>query len=292
MKKVLITGGSGLLGTSLIEQYKQNNQVYSTYLHIQPKHTPSIRLDLLDTDLIIKTIEKISPDLIIHTAAAKDISWCQNNWKAAHVINVEGTRHIVRAAESIGARLIYISTDAVFDGVRGSYNESDEVTPVNVYGKTKYDGENECLHYKKSLVLRSSFYGFSIYREKESFIPNSVRKLSEGETVCAATDRVSNPLEISLLSSIIYELEKKNLEGIFHIGCINNMSNFEVGKKIAEVFGYDSSLIRETKFSEIINELSLTYPLNTSLDTKKVSNHVYLPSMTESLETLKLNFKN
>lgn len=292
LKRVLVIGGSGLLGTSLINQYKHDYQVFSTHLHNQPKDVTSIRLNLLDVDSITKTVEKVSPDLIIHTAAAKDISWCQNNEKDAHAINVEGTRHVVRAAKSIDARLVYISTDAVFDGVRGFYNEGDKVSPVNIYGKTKHEGENECILYKKSLVLRSAFFGFSIYREKESFIPNSVRKLSKDEIVYAAKDRLSNPLEVSLLSNIIRELEEKGLSGLFHVGCAEYMNNFDVGKKIAEIFGFEPSLVRETRLSDIKERAIFDYPLNTSLDTKKVRSYVCLPNMSESLEVLKLRFKN
>jgi len=289
LKKVLITGGSGLLGTALIEQYKNNSNLYATFLRHQPRDAIAIHLDLLNVKSISEFIKKISPDLIVHTAAAKDITWCQHNGKIAHAINVIGTRHLVKAAQSNDAKLIYISTDAVFDGVKGLYSESDEAIPVNTYGRTKLDGEIECLRYEKSLVIRSSFYGFSNYREKESFIPASVRRLAKGETVYAAIDRVSNPLEVSLLSKIICEIGD-DVNGLLHLGCMDSMNNFEIGREIAKVFGYDTSLIKEIKFADVKNESDLDYPLNTSLNTDKASKFVSIPSILKSLTTLKSKF--
>lgn len=288
---MLITGGSGLLGTALIEQYKNDSKLYATFLHHQPRDAIAIHLDLLNVESIAKIIKEISPDLIIHTAAVKDITWCQHNEKISYAINVIGTSHLVRAAQSVDAKLIYISTDAVFDGIKGVYSELDKPYPVNTYSKTKLDGEVECLHYKRSLVIRSSFYGFSNYREKESFIPNSVRKLDKDENVHAAVDRVSNPLEVSLLSKIICEIGD-DVNGVLHLGCKDFMNNFEIGKEIAKVFGYNTSLIKETRFAGVKNEAAnLDYPLNTSLNTDKASKFVSIPSILESLTTLKNKFQ-
>lgn len=290
LKRVLITGGSGLLGAALIEQYKNDNRVYATFLHNKPKDSVAIHLDLLNIESIAKIIKEISPDLIIHTAAAKDITWCQHNEKIAHAINVIGTRYLVKAARSNNAKIIYISTDAVFDGIKGFYTESDQAIPVNTYGKTKLDGEIECLQYEESLIIRSSFYGFSNYRDKESFIPVSVRRLAKGETVYAASDRVSNPLEVTLLSKIICEIGD-NINGLLHLGCRDHMNNFEIGKEIATVFGYNTSLIKETKFADVKNESDLGYPLNTSLNIDKASKFVSIPDVSESLTTLKNRFQ-
>ncbi|HQE71200.1 MAG TPA: sugar nucleotide-binding protein, partial [Methanothrix soehngenii] len=115
--RIFITGGSGLAGSKLAEMaLARGEQVYSGYAHNQPPYGKEVKFDLLDANGIRDTIERMRPDVIVHSAALTDVDRCERKKDLAYRINVEGTRTIAEAARKAGSYLVYISTDYVFDG--------------------------------------------------------------------------------------------------------------------------------------------------------------------------------
>src|SRR3989344_1943628 len=146
MMKVLVTGGSGLLGSAVSAYFRDYYDVIST------------------NDFI----KKQKPDAIVHTAAIVSVDACEKNPKAAYNLHVEGARNIVQATKDSKCKIIYISTDYIFDGKKGRYKETDEAMPINYYGKTKLEGES-LVDLNKDAVIRTSIFGWNAVAEKKSF---------------------------------------------------------------------------------------------------------------------------
>ena len=161
MDKILITGVSGFLGLNLALRLRSSFHVYGTYLdhQIQIPSVETIAFDLANLTQIERLCDAIEPKVIVHTAAISDPDYCELNHNAALAINTFATRELAKAASHRGARLIYTSTDLVFDGTKGNYTEADSPAPQSYYGKTKYLGEleisNICSNY---VILRLSTF--------------------------------------------------------------------------------------------------------------------------------------
>lgn len=141
-KKVLITGGSGNLGQAIQK--------------LMPCIAPDQHeLDITDLASCKRAIKKYKPDIIIHCAAWTDVAGAEKNKDACWAINVTGTQNLVRAAD--GRRVVYISTDYVFDGEQGNYTEEDTPSPQNFYALTKLAGELIMRQYEQTLIIRTAF---------------------------------------------------------------------------------------------------------------------------------------
>jgi dTDP-4-dehydrorhamnose reductase len=291
MKNVFITGGSGLLGKSLIHFSPQNYSICATFMNHPISDVTSIKIDLKNSKVIKEKIKAFKPDLIIHTAAATNLEWCELHPKEAYSINVEATKVIVNTAKSLGSKFVYISTDSVFDGKRGWYTEEDIPHPINVYSKTKLYGEKESLLYNDSLIIRTTFFGCHSSGKKETFLLKLLKNLNQKKMVEAPIDKISNPLIVSRLSCAIYQLVEKNVTGIFNVASLDPMSSYEFAVSVADIFDLDKNLIKKIKFQELMVKKSLVQrPLNTSLDPTKTSKLIVLPSIKESIIELRKTF--
>ena len=147
MDRVLITGASGFVGENLAHRFAGETQLVLAY----GKQKPRARADkAFSVDLSVrgdfsKALGDSSVDVVVHTAAMVSPDLCERNPSEAHAVNVEGTREIALWAEERGAKMIYFSTDLVFDGEKGWYDEEDAPAPLNVYGRTKLQGEDQVL---------------------------------------------------------------------------------------------------------------------------------------------------
>ena len=291
MKNILITGGSGLLGKSLIHFSPQNYSICATFKNHPISDVGSIKIDLKNSESIKEKIKAFKPDLIIHTAAATDLEWCELNPKEAYSINVEATKVIVNTAKTLGSTFVYISTDSVFDGKKGWYTEEDPVNPINVYSKTKLDGEKESLSYKNSLIIRTTFFGCYSSGKKETFLMKVLKNLNQEKTVEAPIDKINNPLIASKLAYAIYQLLEKNVSGVFNVAALDSMSGYEFAVNVADVFDLNKDLIKKIRFQELMAKKSLAQrPLNTSLNPTKASKLIIIPTIKESIVELKKTF--
>jgi len=162
--KVLVTGGSGLLGGKLRDILLENNyDVYTTYYPAYPTDTEKqYLLDITQKNDVDSVIKKITPDVIVHTAALTNVDECEIHKDLADNINIQGTKNIAEVVKTIGSKLIYVSTDYVFDGKKGLYTEEDHVHPINHYGVTKLKGEDvvrsivdDCVIVRTSVIYGS-----------------------------------------------------------------------------------------------------------------------------------------
>lgn len=270
--KVLVTGASGLLGRSLVKELlSKNHKVIALYnnniIPIKHDNLVKIKLDITDRVLIEDLILKTRPEVIVHAAAYTDVDGCEQHKDWAWKVNVEATRSIIHAARVTRSYLIYVSTDYVFDGLKGLYREDDIPNPINYYGLTKLVSEelvkNSDLLY---VVVRPSvIYGFG--GNKKSFAEYIIEKLSRREKVYAVVDQYVSPTYNVLLAKTIAEIAEAKPMGILHVAG-ERMSRYEFALRIAETLDLPVELIEKTSIKEFKHWIARR-PRDSSLDTSK-----------------------
>lgn len=281
--KILISGASGLLGSKIAElAEEEGNQVFSGYFSQEPIFGQPIRLDLKNKQSISETITDIKPDTIIHSAALTNVDECEKNKKLAEEINVVGTKSIAEAAKKNNAYLSYISTDYVFDGLKGMYKEEDKTNPVNFYGQSKLHGEKAVEEINEEfLIARTSvIYGTRPASGKINFALWLVESLEKNQEIKVLTDQFISPTLNTNLAKMVLEASERRLSGIYHIAGASRVSRFEFAIELAETFNLNKSLIKESSVSDM--DWVAKRPKDSSLDVSKTNNVLKTKSMNLS----------
>ena len=268
--KYLVTGSSGLIGNQIILDLEQSGQtVYSCYNNIKPLYGIPTKLNLLNLENISTTFKTIQPDVIIHSAALTDVEKCEMEPKLANSINTKATEIIAKETEHLDSYLIYLSTDYVFDGKKGLYNEIDFPNPLNHYGKTKLTGEKtvETNTSKWSIIRTSTPFGTNSI--KKTFPVWLIENLQKNKKVNILEDQFTSPTYVPNLSQMILEIIAHNLEGLFHVSGSTRISRFEFAKIIAEKLNLDLSLLNPVKID--VMPWKAKRPVDSSLDISKIN---------------------
>lgn len=287
-KKVLITGGGGLLGSNIAKMAVENYDVYATYNKnkVSFKGVRFIKLDLAEKNYFSE-IKELNPHFIIHCAALTNVDYCENNQAEAYRNNVLASSNIAEIARQLNAYLIHISTDSVFDGYEGNYTENDRVNPINVYGKTKLEAENEIARIQPhSCIIRTSIYGWN-KRNKKSLAEWMLNELIQKKEVPAFKDIYFSPILVNDLASLIFRLIEKKYEGVLHVSGGQSCSKQEFAYKIAEVFNCDCGYIRSISVQDSV--LKAQRGRDISLDVSKAERllGVKFPDVIEGLQKMK-----
>ena len=156
----IVTGASGLLGNKIVKKAMQYFKVIPLH-NTKPLHAHSLKLDITNTSEVSSLFNKFKPYAVIHTASETNVDKCETEKAHAWKVNVEGTQNIASTSNNVGAKLVYIFTDYVFDGEKGNYTEQDKPNPINYYGITKLEGERVIENCKNYTILRTSvLYGW------------------------------------------------------------------------------------------------------------------------------------
>ena len=252
--KLLVTGASGLLGTRVCELAMQENyEVISVHSQHSPQFGTPLRLDLVDRTATGEAFEKTKPDVVVHAAALSDVDKCERERELAWKINVEGTSTIARLCHKYDCFLVYVSTDYVFDGDRGSYRETDPTNPINHYGVTKLRGEDRV---KQSdtvhcITRTSVIYGSNPAAGKTNFGLWVIEKLKKKEEVKTVTDQWNSPTLNTNLASMILEIVDKRHTGTIHLAGATRLSRHEFAKEIARKFNLDQIFLKPVSCKEM-----------------------------------------
>lgn len=232
MQKILITGASGFLGTKLYTQLLPKYDVVGSYSsHPREK---LIHLDVSDRESVLKIMEDLHPEIIIHTAGAPDPDYCEEHPVETEKVHFVGAKNIVEASKKVGAKLIYISTTYVFGGDTAPYSETDPTSPVNLYGAAKARAENEVQILDNSAILRFDFlYG---YNEPNS--PNGlVGKILSGRRIEANSKQQRKPLLVDDVARTAERIIETNGSGIYHLAGPDNITKYELCKRLEQILG-------------------------------------------------------
>lgn len=268
--KLAITGAGGLLGSALLKK-AEGHEVYSLYNRHLPSSGVPINVDLQDQSQTIATLQRIKPDAIIHTAAVTDVDRCEKERDLANAVNHETTKSIASCARDLGAFVAYVSTDYVFDGKRGMYNENDEPMPVNFYGLTKLRGELAVKELAAEyLIARTSvIYGSTPSSGKVNFALWVLNALKESKEVTVTSDQFVSPTLNTNLAEMIMECLERRLTGTFHLAGATRLSRVDFATEICRVWSLNPSLIKPVEMSEM--KWYAKRPKDSSLDVTKAA---------------------
>jgi dTDP-4-dehydrorhamnose reductase len=239
-RRILVTGASGQLGTELLPR------IATLGVTIAPGHQ---ELDLT-SDNAVSQIVALRPTHVLHAAAATDVERCEVEPAWGQLVNAEGTRRVAEACRDVGAWLLYVSTDYVFDGSKRSpYVESDPPTPLNAYGRSKLAGEEHVrvLAPRWVIVRTAWLYG----HVGHNFVVAILRKLQAGELLKVVTDQVGSPTYAADLAEGIAQLVAHGAEGIFHLTNSGVCSWFEFAQTIAREVGADPARVHPITSAEL-----------------------------------------
>ncbi|HEY6337930.1 MAG TPA: SDR family oxidoreductase [Candidatus Sulfotelmatobacter sp.] len=267
---ILVTGASGLLGASLVALAQEQGYEVTGMYHRHPVNlgAPLQAADLTQESELHRVFEEIRPAAVIHCAAATQVDWCQEHPEAAHALNVTAAARIAEIPARTGAQFLYISTDSVFDGVRGHYSETDEPAPVNVYAQTKWQGEQAVLRANPlATIARVNLYGWNA-QSKQSLGEWILQELVSGNPVPGFTDAIFCPLLANDLAAVLLAMVHRNLTGLYHVAGGEPVSKYEFARRLALTFGFDPARIVPTRMAD--SKLKAPRPRNTSLNTEKI----------------------
>jgi dTDP-4-dehydrorhamnose reductase len=252
MSRILVTGASGLLGVNFGLQFAGQHEVIGIANAHPLKGLPFPLLirDLTQPGAAKKLIAETRPEIVIHCAALANIDQAESNPTLAFRMNAEVAGEMAEAARSAGAVMVHLSTDAVFDGQRGGYSETDDTNPINVYARSKLAGEQAVMQANnQAMVARVNFYGWSLGGLRslgELFYYN----LSAGKAMMGFTDVFFCPLEVNCLGDVLLKMAFRRLSGIYHVFSREALSKYEFGCRIARRFGLDEGLIRPVSWKD------------------------------------------
>ena len=270
--KLLVLGGSGLVGSSFINSSKNDYDIIFSYNtnEIKIPNTQSFQIDLLNDDKIEKIIKNYNPDIILHTIAHSNLDLCETDHDITDRLHVDATQKIVNACASINSKLIFLSTDAVFEGqLNKQYCETDTPNPINYYGKTKLEAEKIVLSGSiNNVVLRTSvIYG---WHEKSRFTNWILDYLKNNKSVDPFSDQFNTPTLINDLVQVILQIIDKDIFGLYHATGKTCLNRYQFATLLAKRFSYDLTLIHSvTKFEKKQNA---PRPISTCLDSTKLEN--------------------
>jgi dTDP-4-dehydrorhamnose reductase len=258
MKRILVCGANGLLGQRL-------SMMLSTQTDIEVLNTSVERSFVFDNRLFDYTqlditqrgdvkslLSSFQPTVIINAAAATNVDWCETNREEAWKVNVTAVENLVEAARKVGAHLVHVSTDYVFDGKSGPYDEEAKPNPISYYGKSKLAGENVIrgAEIPYTIIRTIVLYGSGI-NVKPNFALWIIESLRKGVRIRCVDDQLSNPTFVGDLALAILKACDLNRAGTFHVCGSEFLSRYDFALRVAEVFGLNRQLIERIKTAEL-----------------------------------------
>ncbi|MHA1377690.1 MAG: dTDP-4-dehydrorhamnose reductase [Candidatus Helarchaeota archaeon] len=289
MDKILIIGSSGLLGLKAYNLFSKYYRTIGADLKPIRDIDPSdfYQLDITKKIDVLNLIKKISPDVVILTAALTAVDYCEDHQKEAWRINVEGPRNVALACKKTNSKMIYISTDFIFDGKKGNYSEVDAPNPISYYGVTKLEGEKAIseLSIEYAIARTSVLFGWNTSEQRTNFVTWIINKLKNNEPIKIVTTQINTPTLADNLAEALLMIVKKNKYDIFHICGKECLNRYEFALKVADVFNLNKALITPVEnFKQLAKRPKLG-----CLNTNKASNvlKIKLLTVTEALSLMK-----
>lgn len=246
----LIVGASGQVGHHLALAAERRGLVWSGTFHTNP--LPGLHaLDVRDGDAVARLIRATEPAYILAPAAAANVDRCEAEAHATYQVNVPGVGHLVDGANDVGATVVYFSTDYIFDGVAGPYDEAAPANPISRYGLQKLVAEHLITQRARdALIVRTTV----VYGEEprgKNFIYRLLRALRKGEEIAVPSDQIGTPTYAPVLAEAVLDLLAAGVRGTIHVAGRELVTRDELARETARVFGEDPGLVQSVLTSEL-----------------------------------------
>lgn len=237
MKKILVTGCNGQLGRALNKEYAGELLVNTDVMEGEGTKA----LDITDIDAVMEMARREKPDVIINCAAHTAVELCESQWDLAYKINAIGARNLSIASAEVGAKMVQVSTDYVFDGTgTRPYTEFDDPGTDSAYGKTKLEGERFVKEFApKHFIVRTAW----LYGDGKNFLKTMLKLSESHEEVKVVKDQFGTPTSAAELARLIKFLEPTENYGTFHATCEGQCSWAEFAEKIFQLAGKPTRVI-------------------------------------------------
>ena len=265
--RILVTGSNGQLGTELTRLLEARPEHQMLGLDL-PDH------DLTDRDHVLSVITEWVPDLVIHGAAFTAVDLCETEVNTAYAVNCGATRFIADGSRRVGAHLVYVSTDYVFDGTKTApYVEWDLPSPESVYGATKLGGEMEVD--PGWTIARTSW----VCSPHGNNMVKTLLRLAEGnDTVSFVDDQRGHPTFASDLAAMLLQLGLQRVPGVFHATNQGAVSWYEFAREVFAVVGADPDRVQPISTADLVPARPARRPANSVLDNMAWRLHGFSPS--------------
>lgn len=287
MKKILITGISGFLGSQLSKYAPTNVELVgiagkkaATFPNVR-----TIQADLTDEVDVNQLLATIRPDVVVHIAAQSNGNFCEQHPNLSYGINVKATTFLANYCARWNVPFLFTSTDLIFDGTAAPYSETDTPNPISVYGAHKWEAEEQILKiYPEATIARLPLlFGFSALTT--TFFSDWVQKLKIGEAIYAFTDEYRTPASGQSVAEGIWLLVEKEVTGIWHLGGIERIARYDFAVKMAEALQLPTPTIYPSLRKDVV--LPAARPEDVSLNSAKAFALGYSPkSIEEELKRL------
>ena len=265
MKKYLVTGASGNIGLQLVHDLQEKNfEVFPSYYSSKTPFKNSFYLDLKNEEEIKNIFSRIKPDVVFHLGALTNVDFCESNQNEALTVNTNATKIISELSEKCNSFLVYVSTDYVFDGIKGSFTEQDEPNPINYYGKSKLEGEKIIQNQNSKWCIARTSTPFGNFSSKKTFPNWVIQELKKNHQLNILEEQFTSPTYIPNLSNMLIEISEKEINQITHTADASRISRYDLAIQISKKFDLDESLINPITMENI--DWHASRPKDSSLD--------------------------
>jgi dTDP-4-dehydrorhamnose reductase len=265
--KILVIGAEGQVGTFLLRELAAKHQVFGTAMLPGNQLPP---MDIRDAQAVTTHLQTVQPDQVILTAAMTHVDLCEEKPDEAHAINVQGTKNVALACQQIKAGMTFFSTDYVFDGNQGPYDENDTPSPQSVYARTKLEGEKIVADTVENHLIVRPMFVFSFLQNSMNFFMQLVKRVNSGEPITVPGDQIGNPTHAVNLARVIGELLEKECRGIYHTVGSTRVGKDELARRIVGKLGGDVETVKSVTTAEF--KQKAPRPLNSGLKIDKAQN--------------------
>ncbi len=287
--RVLIIGASGFIGNILLEEFSKTHDVLGTFYSHPVDNL--VHLDVTDKSEVDNVVNSFKPDVILYPAANPNVEYCEIHPEETWRVNVDGTANIVVMAKNIGAKLVYFSSDYIFDGKNGPYSEEDKPNPINVYGEQKLASEKliqENLEYY--LIIRVTVvYGWE--RQGKNFVMWMIHTLKNNQTMRVPNDQVGTPTYVNNMCKAVRELVEKGKVGIYHVVGKDLTDRYSFARIATDVFSLNSDLLIPVSTSELGQKASRPLQAGLRIDKTQKELEIELVGARRGLEMMKIDIE-
>lgn len=264
--KMFVIGASGFLGRNILGRH-DSNKVEIKGSHYEKPSKNTVRLDITDKKSIQQQILEFSPEVIIHCGSLR-IDLCEKDPKLSYLINVQGTKNLVEVCHENNIHLIYISSDAVFDGKSVVNDENTKPNPLGVFGKNKVESESIIREKLNSycIIRTSLLFGWDF--RQSNFAQWIIKELSKNHQIEVISDQIVTPAYCKNMADIILEVAARKIRGLYHASGKEQITRANFAYNIAQIFNLDQKLLIPTTMEKL--KLNMKRGKNCALDISKL----------------------
>lgn len=279
MKKIAVTGSTGLVASRIVELLGED------FEFIELTHD---KVDITSKESVESALKDLKFDVLLHSAAYANVDKAETEDKdLCRRLNVDATQYLFDFSQAKKAQFIYISTDYVFVGQESFYDEDGKPNPLNVYGKTKYEGEK--VVQDNGMIVRISFPYRAQFEKKKDFVRTLKWLMEQGKELKMVTDSLNTPTFIDDIAHSLKYLINNFSPEVFHLNGSDSFTPYEEALQIARIFSLDSNLVGKTTFDEFYKGKAAR-PRNTVMKSKKNTFHT-MKGFEEGLISIKESLK-